>query len=139
MPKASTDDFKRALENKRKELLRVSSDREEILIQHAADEFDRLQQQQNREIAIRNLDREARLLRNVQAALARFDQEIFGVCLRCDEEIPEKRLKAVPWASYCVDCQERIDQQQATQFSGIHEGDRRLSGLDNYIQAVKVS
>ena len=113
MFKTETSDFKRVLEGKRKELSAGSSDRDEILIQHAADEFDRLQQQLNREVAIRNLDREARLLRSVEAALARFDDETFGVCLRCDELIPEKRLKALPWASYCVGCQQRIDQRAA--------------------------
>ncbi len=114
MHKREADNFRRVLEIKRSELAGGSSDRDEILIQHAADEFDRLQQQLNREVAIRNLDRETRLLRSVEAALARFDDETFGVCLRCDEEIPERRLRAVPWASYCLDCQERIDQRLAS-------------------------
>jgi DnaK suppressor protein len=103
--------FQRVLEAKRRELLSGTSDREEILIENAADEFDRLQQQLNREVAIRNLDRESKLLRNVQAALSRIEDETFGVCLSCEEAIPEKRLNAVPWAAYCVGCQERIDRQ----------------------------
>jgi DnaK suppressor protein len=89
------------------------ADRDEILIENAAEEFDRLQQQLNREVAIRNLDRTSRLLKSVQAALARIDEETYGLCLRCDEEIPEKRLKAVPWAGYCIACQEEIDRQRA--------------------------
>ena len=90
-----------------------SSDRYEILIENAAEEFDRLQQQLNREVAIRNLDRESKLLKDVQAAISRMDDESFGICLRCDEEIPEKRLKALPWAAYCVPCQETVDRQRA--------------------------
>jgi DnaK suppressor protein len=105
--------FQHVLEGKRNELLLSTGDREEILIEHAAEEFDRLQQQLNREVAIRNLDRESRLLKQVQSALARIDDETFGVCLRCDEQIPEKRLLAVPWAAYCVPCQEIIDRQRA--------------------------
>jgi DnaK suppressor protein len=105
--------FRRVLESKRKELLSNTGDREEIRIEHAAEEFDRLQQQLNREVAIRNLDRESMLLKQVQSALKRLDDESFGVCLRCDEEIPEKRLRAVPWAAYCVPCQEIIDRQRA--------------------------
>jgi DnaK suppressor protein len=101
------------LEAKRSELLSNTSDREEIRIEHAAEEFDRLQQQLNREVAIRNLDRESTLLKQVQGALLRLDEETFGICLRCDEPIPEKRLKAVPWAAYCVPCQEIVDRQAA--------------------------
>jgi DnaK suppressor protein len=105
--------YKRVLEAKRKELLSGSSDLEEIAIENAAEEFDRLQQQLNREVAIRNLDRQSTLLKSVQAALARMEDGSFGICLRCDEPIPEKRLDALPWAAYCVPCQERIDAQRA--------------------------
>lgn len=114
MTKASINDFRRALEAKKKELLIGSSDREEILIENAAEEFDRLQQQLNREVAIRNLDRESKLLKEVQAAMARIDEETFGTCLRCEDAIPEKRLRALPWAAYCVACQETIEHQRAS-------------------------
>lgn len=113
MSKAKLEDVRRVLEAKRKELLAGCSDRDEILIENAAEEFDRLQQQLNREVAIRNLDRESRLLKDVQKALNRADDGTLGVCLRCDEEIPEKRLKAVPWAAYCIGCQETIDRLHA--------------------------
>jgi RNA polymerase-binding transcription factor len=113
MTKANLERYRQALEKKRNELLTGSSDREDILIENAAEDFDRLQQQLNREVAIRNLDRESTMLKNVQAALARFDNDTFGVCLRCDEDIPEKRLNALPWAAYCVKCQEVVDRQRA--------------------------
>jgi DnaK suppressor protein len=106
------NEFRKVLEAKRNELLSGSSDRDEIRIENAAEEFDRLQQQLNREVAIRNLDRETKLLKEVQAALARTEDGSFGECLRCEEMIPEKRLKAVPWAAYCVSCQEIIDRQK---------------------------
>ena len=104
---------RKVLETKRRELLSGTSDREEILIENAAEEFDRLQQQMNREVAIRNLDRESKLLKEVQAAIKRVDEGTYGNCLRCEEEIPEKRMKAVPWAAYCVPCQESMDRHRA--------------------------
>jgi DnaK suppressor protein len=104
---------RKVLEAKRRELLSGTSDREEILIENAAEDFDRLQQQMNREVAIRNLDRESKLLKEVNAAMKRVDEGSYGTCLRCDEEIPEKRMKAVPWAAYCVPCQEAIERQRA--------------------------
>ena len=105
--------YKNLLEAKRNELLKGTSDREEIAIESAAEDFDRLQQQLNREVAIRNLDRQSALLKNVQAALARIEDETYGTCIRCDEPIPEKRLNALPWAAYCVPCQEILDRQRA--------------------------
>jgi len=104
---------RKVLETKRRELLSGTSDREEILIENAAEDFDRLQQQMNREVAIRNLDRESKLLKEVNAAMKRVEEGSYGTCLRCDEEIPEKRMKAVPWAAYCVPCQESIERQRA--------------------------
>jgi DnaK suppressor protein len=114
MTKASVDSFRKTLEAKKKELLAGTSDRDEILIENAAEEFDRLQQQLNREVAIRNLDRESKLLKDVQAAMNRIDEDTFGTCLRCEEPIPEKRLKALPWAAFCVPCQEALDRQKAS-------------------------
>ncbi len=113
MSEINVSDFQRVLEAKKKELLAGGSDRDEILIENAAEDFDRLQQQMNREVAIRNLDRESKLLKEVQAALNRIEDGSYGTCLRCDEPIPEKRLKALPWAAYCVGCQEAIDRLRA--------------------------
>jgi len=117
----NVNEFRKLLEAKRKELLSNVSDREEIRIENAAEDFDRLQQQLNREVAIRNLDRESKLLKNVQSALRRIDEGEFAICLRCEEAIPERRLKALPWAAYCVACQEAVDRQIA---AGTFEGDR---------------
>lgn len=51
---------------------------------------------------------EIKLLREVQQALLRVEDGSFGVCQSCDEPISTKRLDAIPWAKYCVACQERI-------------------------------
>ena len=47
------------------------------------------------------------MLRQVEEALERLDQGEYGVCDHCREPIGAKRLKAIPWARYCVDCQEK--------------------------------
>jgi DnaK suppressor protein len=105
------DGIRQALDAKHKEILSGTCDRDEILIDKVADEFERMQQHLNREVAISNLDRESKLLKNVQAALTRLADNTFGLCLHCEEPIPEKRLKAIPWAAYCVSCQETIDRR----------------------------
>ena len=46
-------------------------------------------------------------LRQVNAALERIHTGEYGICASCEEPISEKRLKAIPWAKYCVHCQDR--------------------------------
>ncbi len=47
-------------------------------------------------------------LRMIEEALDRIDAGDYGVCLGCEEPIPAKRLQAVPWAKYCVTCQQEM-------------------------------
>jgi DnaK suppressor protein len=48
-------------------------------------------------------------LRMIDEALDRIESGDYGVCLSCEESIPDKRLMALPWARYCVPCQEHIN------------------------------
>ena len=47
-------------------------------------------------------------LRQIQEALDRLALGEFGMCLSCEQPIAPKRLQALPWAKYCVKCQETI-------------------------------
>jgi RNA polymerase-binding transcription factor len=47
-------------------------------------------------------------LRLVNEALDRVRSGDYGICLACERPIPAKRLHALPWARYCVSCQEQI-------------------------------
>ena len=49
-----------------------------------------------------------KLLREISDALHRIETDSYGICMECDEPISGKRLDAVPWARYCVVCQEAI-------------------------------
>jgi DnaK suppressor protein len=51
---------------------------------------------------------DVKLLREISDALHRMDSGHYGVCPECEEPISTKRLDAVPWARYCVRCQEMI-------------------------------
>jgi len=48
-------------------------------------------------------------LRMVQQALNRLKEDSFGECIHCGTEIGTKRLEALPWTPYCIDCQEKIE------------------------------
>jgi len=50
-------------------------------------------------------------LRLVDEALDRLNSGDYGVCQACEEPIPAKRLRALPWARYCITCQETVGTQ----------------------------
>ena len=101
--------FQEILERKEAELVRVMRRRDDIAIQKSADQMDEIQYASERDLAIRNVDRESTLLRNVRAALRRIHDGSFGTCIECDAAISPKRLAAVPWASRCIQCQDAAD------------------------------
>jgi DnaK suppressor protein len=77
---------------------------------HPGDESDRLTEQQRLftirgELANRKAD--------IEHALERVESGSFGTCERCGRQIPSARLEALPFARYCVDCQEIVDRDGA--------------------------
>jgi RNA polymerase-binding transcription factor len=57
--------------------------------------------------SLSNTDRES--LQQVDEALIRIEKGKFGVCVECGDDLNKKRLEAVPWASHCISCQEKIE------------------------------
>src|SRR4051794_23760483 len=101
--------FKAILVSRQTELEKTVWKRDEIAIEKSADALDEVQHAAERDLAIRNLDRESNLLQNVRSALRRIEERSFGICIHCEEEISPKRLAAVPWAPFCIRCQEQAD------------------------------
>jgi DnaK suppressor protein len=112
MTKGELEKYKTALEAKQAEIADALKNREDIAIEKTADAIDEVQLAGERELAIRNLDRGSGLLRKVRAALVRAEDGSYGTCMHCDEEISPKRLKAVPWAPFCIKCQELADRHE---------------------------
>jgi DnaK suppressor protein len=109
MTKTEGDRFQAILTAKVAELERLVRRRDGITVERSADPLEEIQAASQRALAVCNLDRDFNQLRNAQAALRRIEEGNFGTCQRCDEPIHPKRLAAVPWASYCVRCQEALD------------------------------
>ncbi len=113
MTKQQLERFQKILQEKETELLRVVRNRDEIVIEKTPDALDEVQRAAERELAIRNLDRESRLLREVRAALKRINDGSYGICVYTGEEISMKRLEAVPWTAFCIEAQEMFDKNEA--------------------------
>jgi DnaK suppressor protein len=61
-----------------------------------------------KDLAIVTLERERQTLAEIEVALQRITAGEYEICEFCANEIPEARLKALPWARYCVPCAEKI-------------------------------
>jgi DnaK suppressor protein len=109
MTKTEMDRFQAVLTARVAELERVTRDRDGITVERSADQLDEIQAASQRALAVTNLDREFTQLRDARAALRRIEEGSFGACQECDDEIHAKRLAAVPWATFCIGCQEAAD------------------------------
>jgi RNA polymerase-binding transcription factor len=112
MNQTELNKYRAVLEAKQAELSAGLRNREDIAIEKTPDALDEVQLAGERELAIRNLDRESNLLRNVKSALGRIHDDSYGVCMHCEEDIKPKRLEALPWAKYCIRCQEAADRHE---------------------------
>ena len=111
LPKHDLNTFRAILEARIADLESGISRRDEIAIEQTPDAIDEIQRACERALAISNIDRESKQLHKVRAALRRIREGSFGVCEECEEQIPPKRLSAIPWASLCVICQEARDRE----------------------------
>jgi len=74
------------------------------------DIVDRANNSYNREFMFLLSGAEQQTLRLVERALGRIEKGTYGSCRNCGRDIGPPRLQAVPWARYCIDCQELAEQ-----------------------------
>ena len=66
----------------------------------------------NREFLFELGNGDRRLLKEVVSALQKIAEGGFGACERCGEAIAEKRLEALPFARYCIECQRAVEEEE---------------------------
>jgi DnaK suppressor protein len=116
MTQTELDKFRTILSDKHAELSQTLRRRDGIAIERTPDALDETRQSTERELTTRSLERESKLMRDVRAAVARIDAGSYGTCLDCEEDISPKRLRAVPWATLCIGCQEAADRSRVLEF-----------------------
>jgi DnaK suppressor protein len=109
MTRMELNNFRNILNAKHAEAARTLTRREGLRTERTPDALDETQSAAARELSTRTLERESGVLREVRAALDRLADGTYGACLECEEEISQKRLKAVPWATLCIACQQEAD------------------------------
>ena len=95
----------------------------EIQLENTEDEGDLAAISHEKELLYNLHESDFAHLRFIQEAMKAMDRGQYGECVRCGEDINEKRLDAVPWATMCIRCQEETEAE--------HTSSRMvLAGLD---------
>lgn len=114
MDKKRVEYYKKKLQAKREELLKIIARTEEE--GRSADEdptvdlADKAANSYTKEFLFGQTNHDRFTLQLVEEALGRIKEGTFGECAHCHEEVQLKRLEAVPWARHCVTCQEKQEQ-----------------------------
>jgi DnaK suppressor protein len=61
---------------------------------------------------LRLKDRERKLIKKIDEALDRIANDVYGICERCEQEIPYPRLKARPVTTLCIECKTLQEQEE---------------------------
>lgn len=116
MDKKKLEGFKKRLEERQQVLRKTVSRTEEdgrIADQDTAQDIaDRAASSYTKEFLFSQSNNDRQLLAMVETALQRIREGAFGECVNCGNEINAKRLEAVPWTRYCIECQEKLEKGQ---------------------------
>ncbi len=91
----------------------VKSGTESGVGEPTGDIYDQASSERDRELGLLLNDRERGKLRQIDEALIRIEDDEYGICEECEEEIPIGRLKVMPFARFCVRCQSDMEKLQA--------------------------
>jgi DnaK suppressor protein len=122
MDKKKLEAFKKRLEDRQRELRenvsRNEQDGRAADLDTAQDIADRASSSYQKEFLFHQSSNERQLLQMVEGALSRIREGTFGECISCGNEINSKRLEAVPWTRYCIECQEKLEKGVLEQDTG---------------------
>jgi DnaK suppressor protein len=113
LPKKELEKYRRLLEEKKNsisvDLARARDAEEETTEESTQDIADKAVSSYTREFLYSLSDTDRTTLVQIDEALARIEDGTYGACLNCGVMMVEKRLMAVPWTPYCIDCQELLE------------------------------
>jgi DnaK suppressor protein len=96
-----------------KKLSQFHSESKEVESDIAQDVADKAESSYTKEFLLSLSDGERRQLALIDDALHRIKGKEFGLCQMCGTSISKKRLAALPWTPYCIDCQQKQEQEKA--------------------------
>jgi len=119
MNKKERDEFRRLLAVKKESIIRKLSatitESKEMESNVAQDVVDKAETSYTKEFLLSLSDAEREQLLLIDEALKRLEHNEFGLCQLCHQDIGAKRLEAIPWTPYCIDCQEKAEEELKAQ------------------------
>jgi DnaK suppressor protein len=113
MKKKDYSDVKRTLKKQRALLLRADKNLEREIESdvdtHHGDDVDIAEADAEREMSFYLKNRGQDEIKLIDEALDRIEKGEYGLCAECGDDIPPKRLEALPFSIYCVTCQEELE------------------------------
>jgi DnaK suppressor protein len=106
------NELKRMLEDRRRELMSAVQEKMRDVRAEGSKDRDVLDQGESSEVDIQEdiefalIQMKSETLTKIDAALRRLDEGTYGNCFECGDEIAEARLRALPFAARCKDCEE---------------------------------
>ena len=110
MKKKDKEYFKKYLTERLQELLNQADNTVSGMTEtkeNFPDPTDRAALEADRNFMLRIRDREAKLIKKIKEALERIENDTYGICESCGEDISLKRLKARPVTTQCIDCKSK--------------------------------
>ena len=105
--------FADMLIRKRQDILHMVKQKDsDVSTSDIGDELDVASQTFEREMMFELSNGERVVLDDIEAALRKIEKNDFGICESCHKKIPAARLRAMPWARYCIECQSRSESQR---------------------------
>lgn len=119
MNKKEREGFRKKLLEKKYEILRklneLTSESKEMEANVAQDVVDKAETSYTKEFLLSLSDQDREQLLLIDEALKRLAHDEFGICQLCHQEIGRKRIEALPWTPYCIDCQEKAEEESKSQ------------------------
>jgi len=115
MDQKKIDYFKNLLQDQLGELIEEAVktvDGMTNLKENFPDPTDRASLEADRNFLLRIRDRERKLIDKIKEAIERIDNSSFGICEICGNDIGEKRLKARPVTTQCIDCKKKQEARE---------------------------
>jgi len=111
MKKKQISQIKEILESKRSDLLDIVSRKKhyDLPDNEVGDEMDSASHSVEKEMLFELTNNEKNMIDSIEASLRKKEKSKYGICELCRKTISFKRLKAMPWARYCINCQKKFE------------------------------
>ena len=90
------------------------------------DILDSVSEERMRELDMILTDREKKKLHQIDDALDRIEEKTYGLCEECGVKVPKQRLKVMPFAKFCVECQEKMEREEKYMKDEPEEGIKKI-------------